>query len=97
MISTVLWILGIGGLMLLVFAISEGIGEGIGLIFEIIGGGVNNLLRFLLKPFHFVIKALIIIGLVGGSYYWVYDNCRWYWLVFLTIFWIAVLTEGDSM
>ena len=49
MITTTLWILGIGGLMLLVFAISEGIGEIFGFIFEVIGGGVYALLHSLVS------------------------------------------------
>lgn len=96
MISTILWLLGFGGLILLVFAISEGIGEIFGFIFEVIGGGVYALLHYLLKPFHFIIKVIIVLGLVGGSFYWVYENCRWYWLVFLAIFWCAVFTEGAN-
>jgi uncharacterized membrane protein (DUF106 family) len=72
MITTALWILGFGGLILLVFAITEGIGEILGLIQEIVGGLVAGIMRIILKPFPFILKVLICGAIVIGSFYIVY-------------------------
>lgn len=69
MISTVLWILGIVGFMLLVFVISEGIGEIFGHIQEIVGGLVAGIMSLILRPFPFLLKILIGGAIVVGSFY----------------------------
>ena len=80
MISTILWILGFGGLILLVFAITEGIGEIFGRIQEVVGGLVAGIMGLILKPFPFLLKVLIGGAIVVGSFYLVYIYFEWYWL-----------------
>jgi uncharacterized membrane protein (DUF106 family) len=97
MISTVLWILGIGGLMLLVFAISEGIGEIFGLIQEVVGGLVAGIMNLILKPFPFLLKVLIGGAIVVGSFYLVYIHFKWYWLLLVGYIWFAAFVEREEM
>ncbi len=97
MISTVLWILGIGGLMLLVFVISEGIGEIFGLIQEVVGGLVAGIMSLILKPFPFLLKILIGGAIVVGSFYLVYIHFKWYWLLLVGYIWFAAFVEREEM
>ena len=97
MISTVLWILGIGGLMLLVFAISEGIGEIFGLIQEVVGGLVAGIMSLILRPFPFLLKILIGGAIVVGSFYLVYIHFKWYWLLLVGYIWFAAFVEREEM
>lgn len=97
MISTVLWILGIGGLMLLVFAISEGIGEIFGHIQEIVGGLVAGIMSLILGPFPFLLKILIGSAIVVGSFYLVYIHFKWYWLLLVGYIWFAAFVEREEM
>jgi uncharacterized membrane protein (DUF106 family) len=96
MITTALWILGFGGLILLVFAITEGIGEILGLIQEIVGGLVAGIMRIILKPFPFILKVLIGGAIVIGSFYIVYIHFEWYWLILVGYIWFAALVDGDD-
>jgi uncharacterized membrane protein (DUF106 family) len=97
MISSVLWILGIGGLMLLVFVISEGIGEIFGLIQEVVGGLVAGIMSLILKPFPFLLKILIGGAIVLGSFYLVYIHFKWYWLLLVGYIWFAAFVEREEM
>jgi uncharacterized membrane protein (DUF106 family) len=97
MISSVLWILGIGGLMLLVFVISEGIGEIFGLIQEVVGGLVAGIMSLILKPFPFLLKILIGGAIVLGSFYLVYIHFKWYWLLLVGYIWFAAFVEREDM
>jgi len=97
MITTVLWILGIGGLMLLVFVISEGIGEIFGLIQEVVGGLVAGIMSLILKPFPFLLKILIGGAIVVGSFYLVYIHFKWYWLLLVGYIWFAAFVEREEM
>jgi uncharacterized membrane protein (DUF106 family) len=97
MISSVLWILGIGGLMLLVFVISEGIGEIFGLIQEVVGGLVAGIMSLILKPFPFLLKILIGGAIVVGSFYLVYIHFKWYWLLLVGYIWFAAFVEREEM
>ena len=83
MITTALWLLGFGGLILLVFAITEGIGEIFGFIQEVVGGLVAGIMGLILKPFPFLLKVLIGGAIVAGSFYLVYiylNGIGYYWL-----------------
>ena len=61
MITTALWLLGFGGLILLVFAITEGIGEIFGFIQEVVGGLVAGIMGLILKPFPFLTGWLCLV------------------------------------
>lgn len=97
MITTILWLLGFGGLILLVFAITEGIGEIFGLIQEVVGGLVAGIMGLILKPFPFLLKVLIGGAIVAGSFYLVYIYLEWYWLLLVGYIWLAAFLEKDDM
>lgn len=97
MITTALWLLGFGGLILLVFAITEGIGEIFGLIQEVVGGLVAGIMHYILKPFPFILKVLIGGAIVVGSFYLVYIHFAWYWLILVGYIWLAAFLEMDDM
>lgn len=89
-----LWLFGIGALA---FAIGTGLGEILNGVSEIVGGLVSGILGFILKPFPSLVKILLVIVIVAGSYYLVYTYLRWYWLIVLTLVWIMALSESDDM
>jgi uncharacterized membrane protein (DUF106 family) len=97
MITTALWLLGFGGLILLAFAITEGIGEIFGLIQEVVGGLVAGIMGLILKPFPFLLKVLIGGAIVAGSFYLVYIYLEWYWLLLVGYVWFAAFVERDEM
>ena len=97
MITTALWLLGFGGLILLVFAITEGIGEIFGFIQEVVGGLVAGIIHYILKPFPFILKVLIGGAIVVGSFYLVYIHFAWYWLLLVGYVWFAAFVERDEM
>ena len=97
MITTALWLLGFGGLILLVFAITEGIGEIFGIIQEVVGGLVAGIMGLILKPFPFLLKVLIGGAIVAGSFYLVYIHFAWYWLILVGYIWLAALMESDEL
>jgi len=97
MITTALWLLGFGGLILLVFAITEGIGEIFGLIQEIVGGLVAGIMNLILRPFPFLLKILIGGAIVLGSFYLVYIYLEWYWLILVGYIWLMAFFEWDEM
>ena len=97
MITTALWLLGFGGLILLVFAITEGIGEIFGIIQEVVGGLVAGIMGLILKPFPFLLEVLIGGAIVAGSFYLVYIYLEWYWLLLVGYIWLAAFLEMDEM
>ena len=92
-----MWILGIVGFMLLVFVISEGIGEIFGHIQEIVGGLVAGIMSLILRPFPFLLKILIGGAIVVGSFYLVYIHFKWYWLLLVGYIWFAAFVEREEM
>lgn len=95
MITSILWLLGFGGLILLVLAITEGIGEILWQINEVVGGLTYGIMYYILKPFPFILKVLIGGTIVIGSFYLVYTYCAWYWLLLVGYVWITAVTNGD--
>ena len=83
--------------MLLVFVISEGIGEIFGLIQEVVGGLVAGIMSLILKPFPFLLKILIGGAIVVGSFYLVYIHFKWYWLLLVGYIWFAAFVEREEM
>ena len=83
--------------MLLVFVISEGIGEIFGLIQEVVGGLVAGIMSLILKPFPFLLKILIGGAIVLGSFYLVYIHFKWYWLLLVGYIWFAAFVEREDM
>ena len=83
--------------MLLVFAISEGIGEIFGLIQEVVGGLVAGIMSLILRPFPFLLKILIGGAIVVGSFYLVYIHFKWYWLLLVGYIWFAAFVEREEM
>ena len=96
MTTLLLYLLGFGGCILLGLAIGEGIGELLNIINEIVGGLVGGIMRFILKPFHIVLKFIIGGAIVVGSFFFVYTNFEWYWLILVGYIWFAAFAEGDE-